>query len=150
MQFSKKGGAGSVSQDQRADRSGYFRRHDKDGRIHWRYAADAEIIRQYKLILHDFTTENSRKTDDKDKMSVQFRRYMEMNPKVCNFDRIICNSALTSFLSQLKKPDLVISSYTLGEIPSEALRKSVVEQLWEQTDDILVRLQLNSWMKLRK
>lgn len=40
---------------------------------------------------------------------------------------------------QAPKTDLVISAFTLGDITSEALQKSTVEQLWSQTGDILVR-----------
>lgn len=33
----------------------------------------------------------------------------------------------------------MISAFTLGDITSEALQKSTVEQLWAQTGDVLVK-----------
>ncbi|ORY93986.1 mitochondrial small ribosomal subunit Rsm22-domain-containing protein [Syncephalastrum racemosum] len=36
------------------------------------------------------------------------------------------------------KTDLVVSAFTLGELPSVALQTSVVKQVWDQTGDILV------------
>ncbi|KAI8139793.1 mitochondrial small ribosomal subunit Rsm22-domain-containing protein [Fennellomyces sp. T-0311] len=36
------------------------------------------------------------------------------------------------------KPDLVVSAFTLGDLPSQVLQRSIVEQLWDQTGDILV------------
>ncbi|KAI9361011.1 mitochondrial small ribosomal subunit Rsm22-domain-containing protein [Pilaira anomala] len=50
---------------------------------------------------------------------VEFKRYLTFDPKA-------------------HKPDLVVSSFTLGDISSAALQKSTVEQLWAQTGDILV------------
>lgn len=41
-------------------------------------------------------------------------------------------------IPQAPKTDLVVSSFTLGDISSAALQKSTVEQLWAQTGDILV------------
>lgn len=46
--------------------------------------------------------------------------------------------SLTFLCTQAHKPDLVVSSFTLGDISSAALQKSTVEQLWAQTGDILV------------
>lgn len=36
------------------------------------------------------------------------------------------------------KSDLVISAFTLGDISSLALQRSTIQQLWDQTGDILV------------
>ncbi|CEJ04110.1 hypothetical protein RMCBS344292_18078 [Rhizopus microsporus] len=61
--------------------------------------------------------EKSVKTDKC--QSIEFKRYLSYNPTA-------------------PKTDLVISAFTLGDITSEALQKSTVEQLWSQTGDILV------------
>ncbi|KAG1048462.1 hypothetical protein G6F43_009146 [Rhizopus delemar] len=50
---------------------------------------------------------------------IEFKRYLTYNPTA-------------------PKSDLVISAFTLGDIASEALQKSAVEQLWAQTGDILI------------
>ncbi|KAI9496757.1 mitochondrial small ribosomal subunit Rsm22-domain-containing protein [Zychaea mexicana] len=36
------------------------------------------------------------------------------------------------------KPDLVVSAFTIGDLPSQALQRSIVDQLWEHAGDILV------------
>ncbi|KAG2203927.1 hypothetical protein INT47_007510 [Mucor saturninus] len=61
--------------------------------------------------------EESTKTDTS--TPVEFKRYLAFDPKA-------------------QKTDLVVSSFTLGDISSAALQKSTVEQLWAQTGDILV------------
>ncbi|KAI9255234.1 mitochondrial small ribosomal subunit Rsm22-domain-containing protein [Phascolomyces articulosus] len=45
---------------------------------------------------------------------------------------------LTAIVPNAPKPDLVISAFTLGDLPSQALQRSIVDQLWDQTGDILV------------
>ncbi|KAI8095817.1 mitochondrial small ribosomal subunit Rsm22-domain-containing protein [Thamnidium elegans] len=54
-----------------------------------------------------------------DSTPVEFKRFLSVDPKA-------------------PKTDLVVSSFTLGDISSAALQKSTVEQLWEQTGDMLV------------
>lgn len=61
--------------------------------------------------------EASIKTDDS--KPVEFKRYLAIDNKA-------------------SKPDLVVSSFTLGDIASAALQKSTVEQLWALTGDVLV------------
>ncbi|KAG2223733.1 hypothetical protein INT45_003457 [Circinella minor] len=51
--------------------------------------------------------------------NIEFKRYLTVVPNA-------------------PKPDLVISAFTLGDLPSQALQQSIVDQLWEQTGDILV------------
>ncbi|KAI9475794.1 MAG: mitochondrial small ribosomal subunit Rsm22-domain-containing protein [Benjaminiella poitrasii] len=53
---------------------------------------------------------------------VEFKRYLSYDPKA-------------------PKPDLVVSAFALGDIDSIALQKSTLEQLWEQTGDILVLIE---------
>src|ERR1700742_465240 len=43
--------------------------------------------------------------------------------------------------SQQPKTDLVMSAFTLGDTPSEALRRSALESLWNQTGDVLVLIE---------
>ncbi|KAM3586768.1 37S ribosomal protein S22 [Umbelopsis sp. WA50703] len=51
-----------------------------------------------------------------------FQRYFSYNPKQ-------------------PKTDLVMSAFTLGDTPSEALRRSALESLWNQTGDVLVLIE---------
>ncbi|KAL9540658.1 hypothetical protein MBANPS3_009557 [Mucor bainieri] len=51
--------------------------------------------------------------------AIEFKRYLGFDPKA-------------------PKTDLVVSAFTLGDIASTALQKSTIEQLWEQTGDVLV------------
>ncbi|KAG2184542.1 hypothetical protein INT43_000451, partial [Umbelopsis isabellina] len=51
-----------------------------------------------------------------------FQRYFSYNPKQ-------------------PKTDLVVSAFTLGDTPSEALRRSALESLWNQTGDVLVLIE---------
>ncbi|KAI8366658.1 mitochondrial small ribosomal subunit Rsm22-domain-containing protein [Radiomyces spectabilis] len=50
---------------------------------------------------------------------IDFKRYLAIHPSA-------------------PKTDLVISAFTIGDIPSAALQKSTVAQLWDQTGDLLV------------
>lgn len=51
-----------------------------------------------------------------------FQRYFSYNPKQ-------------------PKTDLVMSAFTLGDTPSEALRRSALESLWNQTGDVLILIE---------
>ncbi|KAI9315465.1 mitochondrial small ribosomal subunit Rsm22-domain-containing protein [Dichotomocladium elegans] len=51
--------------------------------------------------------------------SIEFKRYL-------------------SWKSEAQKPDLVVCAFTLGDISSAALQKSIVGQLWDMTGDTLV------------
>jgi ribosomal protein RSM22 (predicted rRNA methylase) len=42
---------------------------------------------------------------------------------------------------QQPKTDLVLSAFTLGDTPSEALRRSTLQSLWDQTGDVLVLIE---------
>lgn len=42
---------------------------------------------------------------------------------------------------QQPKTDLVLSAFTLGDTTSEALRKSSLQSLWDQTGDVLVLIE---------
>ncbi|KAG0169562.1 37S ribosomal protein S22 [Apophysomyces sp. BC1034] len=53
------------------------------------------------------------------KKEIEFRRYLALDP-------------------QASKPDLVVSAFTLGDISSAAVQKSTVQQLWDQTGDVLI------------
>ncbi|KAI8975497.1 mitochondrial small ribosomal subunit Rsm22-domain-containing protein [Mycotypha africana] len=53
-------------------------------------------------------------------------------------DQPIEFSRFLSFNPNSPKNDLVVSTFTLGDLPSKAIQKSTVEQLWKQTDDVLV------------
>ncbi|KAI7880515.1 Rsm22-domain-containing protein [Lichtheimia hyalospora FSU 10163] len=52
-------------------------------------------------------------------LPIDFKRYLALGPEA-------------------PKPDLVISAFTLGDIPSAALQKSIVRQLWDMTGNVLV------------
>ncbi|GAB5586034.1 37S ribosomal protein S22 [Umbelopsis nana] len=51
-----------------------------------------------------------------------FQRYFSYNPKQ-------------------PRTDLVLSAFTLGDTPSEALRRSALQSLWDQTGDVLVLIE---------
>lgn len=46
-----------------------------------------------------------------------------------------------SYQLQQPKTDLVLSAFTLGDTTSEALRKSSLQSLWDQTGDVLVLIE---------
>ncbi|KAF7726356.1 37S ribosomal protein S22 [Apophysomyces ossiformis] len=50
---------------------------------------------------------------------IEFQRYLAMDP-------------------QASKSDLVVSAFTLGDISSAAIQKSTIQQLWDQTGDVLI------------
>ncbi|KAI8093636.1 mitochondrial small ribosomal subunit Rsm22-domain-containing protein [Halteromyces radiatus] len=56
------------------------------------------------------------------KKNVEFKRYLAYDPRQ-------------------PKTDLVVSAFTLGDISSLALQKSTVQQLWDQTADVLVLIE---------
>ncbi|KAI9250335.1 mitochondrial small ribosomal subunit Rsm22-domain-containing protein [Sporodiniella umbellata] len=61
--------------------------------------------------------ENTTKAENSE--PIDFKRYLAYNPTA-------------------NKTDLVISAFTLSDIVSEALQKSAVEQLWAQTENVLI------------
>ncbi|KAI8887502.1 Rsm22-domain-containing protein [Backusella circina FSU 941] len=67
------------------------------------------------LRVAEYLEESVKTENDK---PIEFKRYFAIDPK--------------------SKTDLVISAFTLGDVASEALQKSTIEQLWEQTKDVLV------------
>ncbi|CAA7031947.1 unnamed protein product [Microthlaspi erraticum] len=59
-------------------------------------------------------------------------------PLIHGYTSLIALSKEINKRKQERKHDLVIASYVLGEIPSLKDRISVVRQLWDLTDDLLV------------
>ena len=51
----------------------------------------------------------------------------------------VCVCTVRTYMCVQVPYDLVVSAYSLSEIPTIALRKSVVRSLWEKTNDFLVR-----------
>ena len=51
----------------------------------------------------------------------------------------VCVCTVRTYMCVQVPYDLVVSAYSLSEIPTIALRKSVVRNLWEKTNDYLVR-----------
>jgi hypothetical protein len=57
---------------------------------------------------------------------------------------LVCISSLNAHVIsryQQPKTDLVLSAFTLGDTPSEALRRSALQSLWDQTGDVLVLIE---------